>query len=65
MFLQCVHVCFIALHIASGSQHTDCVRILLQHGAVDEEDSSGVKPSMLAVHKDIKQLFVNFNDSVT
>ncbi len=54
-----LHWCFIlpALHIASGSQHADCVRILLQHGAKDCQDNSGNTAKSLAIKQNIKDLF--------
>ena len=48
-----------ALHLASGSQHCDCVTILLENGAKIKVDSNGISPADLALNAEIKKLFMS------
>lgn len=46
-----------ALHIASGGQHVDCVRLLLSHGAPCTPDSTGTTPQQLARKPEVVEAF--------
>ncbi|XP_021376456.1 ankyrin repeat domain-containing protein 16-like [Mizuhopecten yessoensis] len=46
-----------ALHIASGAQHADCVKVLLHHGAVLAPDGAGKTPEQLAKKDNVIQMF--------
>lgn len=46
-----------ALHIASGGQHADTVRLLLEHGAKMLNDKTGTAPDKLARKDIVKDVF--------
>ncbi|XP_035673820.1 ankyrin repeat domain-containing protein 16-like isoform X2 [Branchiostoma floridae] len=50
-----------ALHMASGGQHAECVRVLLTSGAVDGTDRSGNTAEQLARKKTVKDIFRQIN----
>lgn len=47
-----------ALHIASGAQHGECVKVLLQHGAKIIPDMNGNTPIQLARRPEVQALFM-------
>ncbi|CAC5404193.1 unnamed protein product [Mytilus coruscus] len=47
-----------ALHIASGGQHADTVRLLLEHGAQMLNDKTGTTPDKLARKDIVKDVFI-------
>lgn len=46
-----------ALHIASGGQHADTVRLLLEYGAKMLNDKTGTAPDKLARKDIVKDVF--------
>ena len=55
------HVFFTALHMASGSQHAECVSLLLQHGAQDTSDVTGTMARDLALKENVISVFGRLN----
>jgi hypothetical protein len=53
-----------ALHMACGSGHSECVKTLLEHGAVNETDDQGSTPRSLTTNQTIHDM-IDFLTPVT
>ena len=51
------YILFLALHIASGGQHAETVKVLLEHGAQIVPDKTGTTPDKLARKDNVKDVF--------
>lgn len=51
-----LHV-FSALHIGSGAQHAETVKVLLEHGAQILPDNAGTTPDKFARKDNVKDIF--------